>query len=346
MIRRTVSRAQSGFTAVELLVTLFVAAAFIIAGYQLFNVVIKDGGETRAQSTAANTAYAYLRQYADSATNPCAPSTPLTNEPVSVDGLKSVTITVQIQCAQADAPSLSRVDVLISYNVPQKTLTYTSYIDKSKGASPNTDITNGLVGWWQLNGTTATSVGSANGTAYGAQPTVGQNSQQNTGYSFSGPCCRYIGVSNIGPLSKTITLSAWIYPTAYPSERANIFMSTPFNGTDGYYFSLNSDGSMQTYWYGASSPGYHSTGASTVPLNQWTLVTAVWDTAQVRLYTNGTLRTTVSTVSIGSNSTQMAIGAQSFDSTRQFVGSMDDVRIYNRALSGSEVLQLYNGGAK
>ena len=31
---------NAGFTAVELLITLFVAAAFIIAGYQLFNIVI------------------------------------------------------------------------------------------------------------------------------------------------------------------------------------------------------------------------------------------------------------------------------------------------------------------
>ena len=66
---------QSGFTAVELLITLFVAAAFIVAGYQLFNIVMKDGGETRAESRAGNVAYDYLRRYTDAATNPCTPST-------------------------------------------------------------------------------------------------------------------------------------------------------------------------------------------------------------------------------------------------------------------------------
>ena len=37
----------AGFTAVELLVTLFVAAAFLLAGYQLFNFVIRDGSKNR-----------------------------------------------------------------------------------------------------------------------------------------------------------------------------------------------------------------------------------------------------------------------------------------------------------
>jgi len=68
MIRR--QRQDSGFTAVELLITLFVAAAFLIAAYQLFNLVVKDGGSTRAESRAANVAYDYLRQYAASSPAP------------------------------------------------------------------------------------------------------------------------------------------------------------------------------------------------------------------------------------------------------------------------------------
>lgn len=126
----------AGFTAVELLVTLFVAAAFIIAGYQLFNVVIKDGGDTRAQATAANTAYNYLRRYSDMATNPCSASAPVANESITVDGLTDVFVTVVIECAQGDTPSLSKVTVTISYNndLPKKSLTYSTYVDKSTGA--------------------------------------------------------------------------------------------------------------------------------------------------------------------------------------------------------------------
>ncbi len=124
-------KSTQGFTAVELLVTLFVAAAFLIAGYQLFNVVMRDGGETRAQAAAANTAYAYLRQYSDSATNPCTPLAPLTDEPITVESLQKVTLTITIECIQSDAPSLSKITAIIKYNTPQKTLTYSTYVDKS-----------------------------------------------------------------------------------------------------------------------------------------------------------------------------------------------------------------------
>ncbi len=106
---------QSGFTAVELLVTLFVAAAFLVSGYQLFNVVIQSGGQTRSSSKADNTAYSYLRKYSDSAINPCTPSTPLATTPVTISGLANPTIGVVITCPVATATSLSKVEATLTY---------------------------------------------------------------------------------------------------------------------------------------------------------------------------------------------------------------------------------------
>ena len=339
-------RTQTGFTAVELLITLFVAAAFIVAGYQLFNVIIKDGGDTRAQTTAANTAYAYLRQYADTATNPCAPATPLTNSDLTVTDLSDVKITVSIECSQPDTPTLSKVNAHITYN-DGKSLTYSTYVDKSKGATLDTDVTDGLIAWWKFNGNAATSAGGSTSTLYGnVTPAIGQNGLPNSAYTFGGTCCNYIRASNVTPIAASATFSAWIYPTAYPSERAMLFVTTPENSINGVYFALNTDGSLQTYRYGASSPGYHTTAASTIPLNQWTLVSVVWSPASVKLFTNGTLRTTVTSVAIPTTLTDIDIGVQSISNARQFSGRMDDLRIYNRALSNSEVTQLYTGGAK
>ena len=124
---------QSGFSAVELLITLFVASAFFIAGYQLYSVVIKDGGQTRAESRASNIAYDYLRRYSATATSPCSASTPLSNEPITVSGISAVTVNVTISCPYAgtsgtnDATSISKVEVSVSYNNPQKTVRYASF---------------------------------------------------------------------------------------------------------------------------------------------------------------------------------------------------------------------------
>lgn len=125
---RKALKKESGFTAVELLITLFVAAAFLIASYQLFNLVVKDGGATRSQSRAANIAYDYLRRYtASSTTYPCTASQPLHNEPLSVDGLADVNISVDVSCLPTASSSLSKVEVAITYNNPPQTLKYATY---------------------------------------------------------------------------------------------------------------------------------------------------------------------------------------------------------------------------
>jgi prepilin-type N-terminal cleavage/methylation domain-containing protein len=154
------NKQQSGFTAIELLITLFVAAAFLVAGYQLFSLVIKDGGQARAESRAGNVAYDYMRRYAPSATNPCTEQTPLTASTVSIEGLSNAQITVTITCPEFSVTSLSRVNVSISYNTPQQTVNYSTF---TNGSSTQTaDVTDGLVGWWKFNGDTTTSVGALN----------------------------------------------------------------------------------------------------------------------------------------------------------------------------------------
>lgn len=121
---------QQGFTAVELLITLFVAAAFLIAGYQLFTVVIRDGGATRAEAKAANYAYDRLRRFEAFAENPCvAKASSYNNTPVTVDGLTDAKLTVLYSCPNPSAPSLTMVNVVLTYNNPPQTVKFTSYIN-------------------------------------------------------------------------------------------------------------------------------------------------------------------------------------------------------------------------
>ena len=128
MIKRS---KQLGFTAVELLITLFIAAAFLMSGYQLYNVVIKDGGEIRTRTNANNVAYQYLQQYkSDSnyikATCSATTQNPLTNAQLS--NLSNVTLTVTISCPYPSTPSVSKVSVNIKYNNPQQEITNATYV--------------------------------------------------------------------------------------------------------------------------------------------------------------------------------------------------------------------------
>ena len=128
---------SNGFSAIELLITLFVASVFLMSGYQLYTVIIEDSGTTRAESVVANTAYDYLRRYSDSATNPCAASTPLSNQAISITDVDSPVVTVTISCPQSATTTLSRIEVSISYGTGDdaNTVKYATYVDKSGGTS-------------------------------------------------------------------------------------------------------------------------------------------------------------------------------------------------------------------
>lgn len=118
---------KSGFTIAELLISLFIAAGFLTAGYQLYTVVIKDGGAARAEARANNVAYEYMRRYASTVTTPCVASTPLNNSAITVTSLTAVTVTVAITCPYAATTSVSEITVTVFYDTPQQKVVYATY---------------------------------------------------------------------------------------------------------------------------------------------------------------------------------------------------------------------------
>ncbi len=122
-LRKQFYKNQKGFSAVELLVTLFVAAAFLFIGYELFTIITDDKGEAQSKARASTVAYEYLQQYKSSATNPCTSQSPLTNTDVNnIDGISSVKISISITCPYTETPEISKITSNIKYNNPQKEL--------------------------------------------------------------------------------------------------------------------------------------------------------------------------------------------------------------------------------
>jgi hypothetical protein len=109
------------------------------------------------------------------------------------------------------------------------------------------------------------------------------------------------------------------------------------SGNDEYGFSVNTSGG------GASVTGPASTGA----LNQWVLLTGVYDGAQVRLYVNGVqVGAAAASGLIPDESSPLIIGAGdngSYGIGEYFKGAIDDVRVYNRALTPAEIQALAAG---
>lgn len=63
-MNRVLPNNESGFTAVELLVTIIIAAMFAVAFYQLFITVNQSSSNARNRATASDIAHANLRRYA------------------------------------------------------------------------------------------------------------------------------------------------------------------------------------------------------------------------------------------------------------------------------------------
>lgn len=340
-------RQQSGFTAVELLITLFVAAAFLIASYQLFNVVIKDGGNARAESRASNVAYDYMRRYTNSASVPCNPSTPLNNSPVSIDGLTDAKISVAISCLPDTVDTVSKIDVTMTYNSPQQTVKYTTYVNGS--SVPSTDITDGLLNWWKFNGNADTSVGTANGVVSNAVPTQGQDGLENTAYAFNGTNAKITAsLSDLPPTMTEITASIWIKPTvaannaiftAQPDDTANRFnVHLPYTG-GGIYWDF---GNISTTGRTSSANGFQASW-----YNNWSLFTFTSgaSTGQ-KIYRNGAVILSTATSSTFTRGTKTLDIGFHLANNVYWSGSMDDFRIYDRVLTQQEILSLYNAGAK
>ncbi len=125
MIQR---RQQEGFSAVELLITLFIAAAFIATGYQLFSVIIKNGGDSRTRAKASNIAYDNLRRYSTQATSPCSTFTPSPTPSIPAgSGLSAASITVTISCPYGTSASVTKVLVSVKYGSPQQEVIHAIY---------------------------------------------------------------------------------------------------------------------------------------------------------------------------------------------------------------------------
>lgn len=115
---------------------------------------------------------------------------------------------------------------------------------------------------------------------------------------------------------------------------------SPFSGSTLFPVAMYNES-----WNPKKFPSY------TLPINEFKYVSAIYNEGHTKLYINGVLvgESTVQHRGTLDNPYDILIGAywhnhgKSIAHARTFDGSIDDLRIYNRALTESEIKQLYNG---
>jgi hypothetical protein len=146
-------------------------------------------------------------------------------------------------------------------------------------------------------------------------------------------------------LSSAFTLSAWVNPTVAQSDfTAAIAKNT---ATDHVYFLYATSGAGYCGSNGFPLAGANLSGtqqvicnSSGLPLNTWSYLTSTYDGSNFKFYVNGSLTQTVPfTGTIDPSTGILQIGASRFG--EYFKGFIDEVRIYNRALSATEIQATY-----
>ncbi|HUC01424.1 MAG TPA: LamG-like jellyroll fold domain-containing protein [Candidatus Paceibacterota bacterium] len=226
-----------------------------------------------------------------------------------------------------------------------------SLLEAGSGIATLPDLGRGLVGYWPLNEGTGSSTvdwsgGGNNGTWTGT-------ASGTSGYYSSGKTSQWAGyfngvndkVSIGGPSSfvmgtSSFSFGVWAYPTTWPTN-GPLLVTGADNGTSNQGFTFRVTTGNQVLVMicdGATRPVMTYTG---LPTSTWSFlfVTINRATNIGTAYLNGSVFATESLAGLGSIGQAETL---TMGSVTGYTGEANDVRIYDRALSASEVQQLYN----
>jgi concanavalin A-like lectin/glucanase superfamily protein len=135
-------------------------------------------------------------------------------------------------------------------------------------------------------------------------------------------------------LTTGMTLEAWLHPTALSGWRSAIMKET----TTGLAYALYaSDGAVPTGSMSRAGVDYHAQGTAALALNTWTHVAVTYDGATLRLFVNAVERGTLAVSgSLAGSTGPLRIGGNAVWD-EHFSGRIDEVRIYNRPLTATEI---------
>ena len=227
--------------------------------------------------------------------------------------------------------------------------------------SPNYLISNtGLVGYWTMDGSkvnwatgavtdssgkgntgTITNMATSTGVAIGK---IGQ------ALNFDG-VDDYVNAGNASSLMPTsVSVTAWARASSYLSNYGRIVEKGGVTTGGGYSIEFDSNlGAGDKTFYGViwnASSATRISPSDTVALNRWYFLTLTFDAGTAKMYIDAVEKSSTSGLTMTSNTGSLFIGATSESSgTEVFPGLIDDVRVYNRALSAKEIQTLYNIGA-
>ncbi len=211
--------------------------------------------------------------------------------------------------------------------------------------------TDGLVAYYPLDGNVVDSTATpVDGQIVGnITPAPNRFGQENAAMFFDGDSYVEIETTEKFQIQEAITISLWINPSSVATDDGWIGLFNkwqdlpgPNTGGLGYYIGLNPDG-IRLRW----NTGVVQGDGSRIFPNEWTHVAVTYDVDSLRIYRDGQLE--FARVAQGqiqrTNTVPVRMGTQSeeLNTTTRYHGYMDEILVYDRALSADEINQIYGG---
>jgi hypothetical protein len=205
----------------------------------------------------------------------------------------------------------------------------------------------GLVGWWKMDGAAGSSTavdasGNGNGaTLSGLNPT----SAWTTGRTGGALKCDGSGAAlvndsaSLDGIATGVTISAWVNRLSATTGFSAV-LSRETGTTAGQYYWLGVSGDKAEF-YGLS--GVLSN--ATVPIGSWTHLAATHDGTTARIYVNGVQVTSQNSSNVfKADTSKLVICGNQNDASgavgERWNGLVDDLQLYNRALTATEIAGL------
>jgi len=270
------------------------------------------------------------------------------------NNLNATTIGANYAPVNPDAAINGKIDDIAIYNRALSDFEIKAlYTGEVTSAIPSYVPKTGLVGWWPFNGNANDESGNGNhGVVNGASLTADRNSKANSAYNFNGTN-NIIEISNSNSLQNisSISISTWINIKNWFTNPVWNNQSFPIlcKGKTSTNFGKYSMAIIPNqYIANLNQKGGYSSSLNT-NLNVWINVIAIVTSVDTKFYINGVLSSTVQSTStpggIGNYilTDPLIIGADYPGQLEYANGMIDDIAIYNRALTQEEITNLYRG---
>ena len=216
---------------------------------------------------------------------------------------------------------------------------------------PATDLSTGLVAYYPFNGNANDESGNGNnGTVNGPTVTTDRFGNSGKAYSFDGSSNSITSNTNFFNNGwEQFTVSGWFSTNDVNKLSQTILNTIPHTGID-LCFNIEYTAQHNTSIYIGSSPGVlgwdivqNSQGSKKDYENQkWYHFSMIKNGLKYYLYINNILDMIITSSITPSNTLcKITFGSNNIR-PEYFYGNIDDIRIYNRALSSDEVTQIYN----